>query len=258
MLEITALASGSNGNCYYIGNKEDAVIVDAGISCKQIVARMSNLSLDIGKIKGIFVTHEHSDHIRGIEVFSRKFDVPVYISKKTFTNSGLMLKKHLVNIIDIGKDLNIGSIRITPFSKKHDAVEPCSYALHYKNKKVCVMTDIGSQCTNVVSNIGDCDAVFLESNYDIAMLENGFYPAYLKKRVASDHGHLSNYQAALLVLEHASPKLKWVFLSHLSGNNNTPEIAHKTFLSLIKERKDLKLKVIKTSRDKETDIVRIK
>ena len=258
MIKITALASGSNGNCYYFATKNEAVLVDVGISCKQVLLRMEKLGLDITLVKGILVTHEHSDHIRGIEVLSRKFNVPVYITKRTFENSGLHIQEHLLKLIDRGDELKIGEIDIMPFCKNHDAAEPCSYALHYSGRKVCVMTDIGKKCDNVVNHIGDCDAVFLESNYDDVMLEEGGYPIYLKRRIAGDNGHLSNYQAALLILEHATPKLKHVFLSHLSGNNNTPDLAYGTFTNIVKERKDLKLNVIKTSREQETGVVTLK
>ena len=257
MINIAALASGSNGNCYFFENDADAVLVDAGVSCKQIIQRMQNLSLDIDKIRGIFVTHEHSDHIRGIDVLSRKFEIPVFITKKTLANSGLDINDKLLNIIKIAKNIKVGKIKVNPFAKMHDAVEPCSYVLSYDKRKVGVMTDIGEKCDNVVSHIKDCDALFLETNYDELMLEKGRYPYYLKKRISGSFGHLSNYQAALLVLEHASPKLKHVFLSHLSANNNTPQLASQILTSFVKERKDLDVSAIMTSREKETDLLNI-
>jgi len=255
MIRLAALASGSNGNCYYFGTDKDAILVDAGISCRQIANRLEKLKLDISKIRGIFITHEHIDHIRGVEVLTRKYRLPIFVTKKTFDNSGLYIDEELVNFISIGEMMEIGNIAITPFAKNHDAVEPCSYSLCFQDKKVCIMTDIVTKCKNVITHLADADAVFLETNYDDHMLENGFYPYHLKQRISGDNGHLSNYQAALLVLEHATPKLKYVFLSHLSANNNSPELAYTTFTSMIKERKDLKLKVIKTSRKDVTEII---
>jgi phosphoribosyl 1,2-cyclic phosphodiesterase len=257
MVNISAIASGSNGNCYFLGNGNDSVLVDAGISCKQILLRMEGLGLDVGKIRGVFVSHEHIDHINGITVLAKKFEIPVYITEKTLANSGLCLRDDLIMPLIIGKQIKIGGIKVNSFTKSHDAVEPCSYILSCENKNVGVMTDIGLKCSNVADNIAKCDAVFLESNYDEHMLEHGGYPIFLKRRVASDTGHLSNYQAGLLVLEHAKKRLKNVFLSHLSGNNNTPGLALKTFEALVKQRKDLDINVRVTSREKESELVNL-
>jgi len=127
--------------------------------------------------------------------------------------------------------------------------------LSSEGKNVSIMTDIGVKCDNVVKYLQHSDVAFLESNYDEDMLKNGHYPYFLKKRVAGDDGHLSNYQASLLVLEHALPRLKNVFLSHLSGNNNTPELAHKTFKTFLKQRKDLKINTLMTSRQNESKLL---
>ena len=146
-------------------------------------------------------------------------------------------------------------MEILPFSKSHDAKEPVSYLVSCKNKKVGIMTDIGYACNNVIDHIQDCSSLILESNHDLNMLKNGRYPIFLKRRITSDKGHLSNYDAALLILEHAKPEIKNIILSHLSINNNTPEIAFNTFNSIIKERKDLKkLNISISNREKPTDL----
>ena len=254
-MKIASIASGSNGNCYYLGNDDDAILVDAGISARQIVERMTRLGLSLSRLRGVFISHEHSDHVRGIDVFCRKHSVPVFMTEKTYVSYGLVINNTLLNYFSPGKPVKIGNIRVTPFLKSHDAVEPCSFSVSSGNKNVAVMTDIGFECENVKAHIKNADAIFLESNYDDHMLETGFYPAYLKKRIASDIGHLSNTQAARLAVSHASARLKHIFLSHLSANNNTPQLALGTFKHLIEQRRDLTLDIMLTSREKESNLV---
>jgi len=257
MIRTTAIASGSNGNCYFYESEGESFLVDAGISCKALATRMKNLGLSLHRISGLFVTHEHSDHVRGIEMLSKQFKIPLYITQKTLEASNFRVNDRLVNVIDLDKSINLGNVTIHPFSKNHDAAEPCSYMLSSQGKNVSVITDIGEKCPNVIKHLSQSDLVFLESNYDDIMLQNGMYPPYLKQRIAGAYGHFSNYQAGLLVLEHARPRLKNVFLSHLSANNNTPQLALNTFNSLIKERTDLCIRIMMTSRDAETGILEL-
>ena len=251
MVKIASIASGSNGNCYYFSNDTDSVLVDAGVSCKQIVLRMANLGLDPSKLSGLFVSHEHSDHIRGIEVFTKNHEVPVYITEETFDAARLKINDRLVNFIEPKDKIKFGGITTEAFAKSHDAADPCSFMLSSDKKNVAVMTDIGKVCGNVVNFIKKADAAFLESNYDEDMLKTGRYPFFLKKRILADTGHMSNVDAGLLALEHATPRLKQVVLSHLSGNNNVPELALRTFKAFVKERRDLDMNVQVASRDKE-------
>ena len=257
MINIAALASGSNGNSYFFEDDVDSLLVDVGVSCKQIVQRMDNLNLRLKRLGGIFITHEHSDHIRGLEVLAKNFEIPMYMTKGTYENSKVKLNDRLVNLIEVGKMIQMGTIKVLPFEKHHDAAEPCSFMLNSGKMNVSVMTDIGRVCPNVIEFMKKSNAVFLESNYDEHMLENGGYPYFLKKRVSGEDGHLSNYQAALAVVEHAEPRLKNVILSHLSANNNTPELAFQTFSSLIKARKDLSIKTHMTSREKESPVLKL-
>lgn len=254
MIKGCALASGSSGNCFFI-EAGNGFLVDAGISCKQIEERLGSIGKDISDINALFVTHEHADHIRGIDVLSRKHSIPIFINKETY-ESGYFNSDELINIIKNGQAIKFGGAKITAFSKSHDAANPVSYAFEYKNKKASVITDIGYACNNVISNVKRSNLLFLESNHDIKMLENGGYPAFLKKRIRSNVGHLSNYDAALLVLSHASSSLKSVVLSHLSQNNNLPELAMKTFNGLVKERKDLRdIGVHLSSREEPTELI---
>ncbi|MFO7570713.1 MAG: MBL fold metallo-hydrolase [Smithellaceae bacterium] len=254
-MKIAAIASGSNGNCYYIEQGDSAVLVDAGISAGEIFERMSRLGLSMSKLRGVFISHEHADHIRGIDVLSRKYGVAVFMTEKTYASYGNIIEDTRLNFFSPGQTVICGEISVHPFLKSHDAAEPCSFSISGGERNVLVLTDIGLACENVILHLKHTDAVFLESNYDDDMLQSGDYTAHLKKRIASDVGHLSNTQAARLIVEHASSKLKHVFLSHLSGNNNTPELALSTFCHFMTQRKDLTPEVILTSREKEGALV---
>lgn len=255
LLKIAAIASGSNGNCYYLENRNDAVLIDAGISTRQIVTRMANLGLSMSRVRGVFISHEHADHVSGVDVLSRKYGVPVFMTRKTYASWGKAVDLPLLNFFSPGQRIALGRINVHPFLKSHDAAEPCSFSVFSERRTVAVMTDIGIQCSNVIAHLGNADAIFLESNYDDKMLSEGPYPDYLKKRIASHKGHLSNTQAGTLVLEHASSRLRHVFLSHLSEKNNTPELAHETFKACISRRNDLNLTLSVTSRYQESCLV---
>lgn len=232
MLEICAIASGSNGNCYYVGNEKDAVLIDAGISGKQILNRMKERNLDPSKIKAVFVTHEHSDHMRGVRGVNKKLQIPIYLTPKTYNGAYRNLRPDHPKLFNPGDVIEIGEFSIHSFLKNHDASDPCSFRVQYKNKNVGVFTDIGEACENVTQHLQLCDGLFLESNYDEKMLREGSYPYFLKQRVASSVGHLSNIQAFELLQTYAGENLKCVFLSHISKENNTPEIAHESMLPL--------------------------
>ena len=227
MLEICALASGSNGNCYYIGNEKDALLIDAGISCRQIFSRIYQKGLELTKLKAIFISHEHSDHIRGARVIAKKLKIPVFITSKTYFATYNNLKPDYPVFFEPGNKINVGQFNIYSFLKNHDAANPCSFRVEYEGKNIGVFTDIGEPCDNVKLHIEKCDALFLETNYDANMLWNGKYPFFLKQRIASGQGHLSNKQAYDLLNNHAGKILQCVFLSHLSRENNTPETAFK-------------------------------
>ncbi|MDA3879250.1 MAG: MBL fold metallo-hydrolase [Prolixibacteraceae bacterium] len=232
MIEVCAIASGSNGNCYYIGNEDEAILIDAGISCKQILLRMELRGLDSSKLKAVFLTHEHADHIRGARVLSKKLNIPVFYTYGTWNKAHKSSKTTFYRYIQIGEPLSWGSFMVHAFAKNHDANEPCSYRIETEGQSIGVMTDIGAVCSNVIEHFQQCSVVFLESNYDEQMLVNGSYPWYLKQRILSDVGHLSNAQAFNLVLKYGNGILKTVFLSHLSGENNTPELASEAFKAL--------------------------
>jgi phosphoribosyl 1,2-cyclic phosphodiesterase len=228
-LFIASLNSGSNGNCYYIGNDQDAVLIDAGISCRETERRMARLNLHMAKVKAIFISHEHGDHIRGLTVLAKKYRLPVYITPATLRNSPVQLEPLNTFSFEAFKPVNIGTLFVTSFPKLHDAADPHSFLISGNDTTVGVFTDIGACCSNVIDHFQRCDAVFLETNYDAKMLEEGFYPFHLKKRIRGGHGHLSNHQALQLCQAQRSPSLSHILLSHLSRENNDPFLALELF-----------------------------
>jgi phosphoribosyl 1,2-cyclic phosphodiesterase len=228
-LFIASLNSGSNGNCYYIGNEEEAVLIDAGISCRETERRMKRLELPLKKVKAIFVTHEHTDHIYGVSRLSRKFKVPVYITASTRLQGRLELKEDLAFSFTPYDPIKIGNLTITAIPVHHDASDPHNFKISYNGINVGVFTDIGLACQNIRNNFADCHAAFLESNYDDHMLKTGTYPEALKNRIRGGKGHLSNAQAAQLFLQHRPSFMSHLFLSHLSEENNSPKIVYDLF-----------------------------
>jgi phosphoribosyl 1,2-cyclic phosphodiesterase len=228
-LFICSLNSGSNGNCYYVGNGQEAVLIDAGISCRETEKRMLGLGLNISKVRAIFISHEHSDHITGVPVLARKYQIPVYITENTYRLSEIPLDENLVTELQTGVAVNIGALNIIAFSKNHDACDPTSFIVSSNTVKVGIFTDIGRVCRNVITHFKQCHAAFLEANYDEEMLANGRYPYYLKRRITGGNGHLSNTQALQLCLEHRPKFMSHLFLSHLSKENNCPELVRNLF-----------------------------
>jgi phosphoribosyl 1,2-cyclic phosphodiesterase len=228
-LYFTSLNSGSNGNCYYVGTDTDAVLIDVGLSCRETEKRMKGLGLNIKTVKAIFVSHEHGDHIKGVSTLANKYSLPVYITAKT-AKHGPILISHLSKPFTQKETIRIGDLDITAFVKFHDANDPHSFIISSKGITIGVFTDIGKVCEEVVHYFKQCHAVFLESNYDEIMLENGRYPIHLKNRIRGGHGHLSNKEALDLFINHRSPALSHILLSHLSKENNSPEIAEELFL----------------------------
>jgi len=252
MVEICAVASGSNGNCYYIGNHENAILVDAGVNCKQILSKMKISGLSPSKLRGIFITHEHNDHVCGVRVLAKKLDIPVFMTKGTYQGLYLTNRPDAVRLIESDQSIDLCSFIIHPVLKNHDGKEPTSFRVEHQGINIGIFTDIGSPCDNITAHLNVCDALFLESNYDEKMLWGGSYPPHLKERVASDVGHLSNLQAAELLEEHAAEHLKVVLLSHLSGENNTPEIAYQA----VKHLED-RFQIIVTSRKQPSEVITV-
>jgi phosphoribosyl 1,2-cyclic phosphodiesterase len=251
-LQITSLNSGSNGNCYYIGNDAEAVLIDAGISCRETEKRMNGLGLSMQKVKAIFISHEHSDHISGLPVIARKYSLPVFITPNTYAKSGQQLPPTSLQWLKAFESIWVGQLCITAFPKKHDAADANSFIISCEGITIGVFTDIGEPCTNVIQHFKKCHAAFLESNYDEEMLENGRYPVYLKNRIRGSHGHLSNKQALDIFTRHRPPFMSHLLLSHLSKDNNDPLLAQRLFESYA-----LTTKIIVASRYEATAVYSI-
>ncbi|MBU9936997.1 MAG: MBL fold metallo-hydrolase [Ferruginibacter sp.] len=227
-LFIASLNSGSNGNCYYVGNSSEAVLIDVGISCRETEKRMKQLGLSMKTLKAIFVSHEHGDHIKGVSTLANKYSLPVYITGLTAGN-GPRLIRHLSKTFVANEPVAVGQLTITPFTKNHDAVDPHSFIISHQDITVGVFTDIGTVCEQVTHYFRQCHAAFLEANYNEAMLENGGYPLHLKNRIRGDKGHLSNRQALELFLQHRPSFMSHLLLAHLSKENNSPGLVESLF-----------------------------
>ncbi|MBN1198348.1 MAG: MBL fold metallo-hydrolase [Bacteroidales bacterium] len=223
-LYIASLNSGSNGNCYYIGNENDAVLIDAGISCRETERRMTRLGLSIGIVRAIFISHEHSDHIRGVEVLSRRYSIPVYMTTATYLSSRMRPDPALLRYFSTCEPIQVNDLEVHPVPKQHDGIDPHSFSVSCNGITIGIFTDIGIAGNHVIDHFSRCHAAFLEANYDETLLERGNYPIHLKRRIRSEEGHLSNDQALEIFTRYRAPFLKLLVLSHLSANNNHPDI----------------------------------
>jgi phosphoribosyl 1,2-cyclic phosphodiesterase len=250
-LNITSLNSGSNGNCYYIGNEQEAILIDAGLTCRETEKRMLRLNLKMSKVKAIFISHEHGDHIKGLDVIAHKFSLPVYITGSTLRGCP-NLKKELAVNFSAHEPINIGGLSVIAFPKSHDAADPHSFIISCGGVTIGVFTDIGVPCINLQNYFKQCDAAFLEANYDEQMLDGGRYPYFLKNRIRGGQGHLSNKQALELFISHRPPMMSHLLLAHLSKDNNCPDLA----LELFRQHAG-RTKVVVASRYEETPVFRI-
>ena len=232
-MRMCSIASGSSGNCIYVGSESTHLLVDTGISKKRIEQGLKELEIKGEELDGICITHEHSDHIQGLGVFSRKYKVPIYATPGTLQGildySGLgKMPEGLFHPIRADEEFSLGDIRIHPFSISHDANEPCGYRMECGEKKVAVATDLGVYDDYTVENLKNLDAVLLEANHDIHMLEVGGYPYYLKQRILGEKGHLSHELSGRLLCDILHDNLNHIILGHLSKENNYAKLAYET------------------------------
>ena len=233
-MRLCSIASGSSGNCIYVGSGQTHVLVDVGISCKRIEEGLRKAELTGRDLAAIFITHEHSDHIQGLGVLARKYGIPMYATKGTIdgiVNGARNLgeyNKELFREISVDEDLQLGDLTVHPFRISHDANEPCAYRFECDGSKAAVATDMGTFTPYIVENLQGLNAILLEANHDIRMLQAGPYTYALKQRILSDRGHLSNDNSGLLINKILHDDLKHILLGHLSKENNMPELAFET------------------------------
>ena len=227
-LRFSPLFSGSSGNAIYVGCDDAHILVDAGMSGTRVIQEMMSMGIDPRRLNAILVTHEHADHIKGIGILSRKFDLPIYATEGTwqgmYDKIGPVAEKNRV-IFDPEQDFFMGSIDVTPFPIPHDANEPVGFTFEVDGAKLAIATDLGCIRDGWFNRVLGSDAVLLESNYDTDMLEAGRYPYELKKRIKSRHGHLSNDDAGRAAAELVRHGTTQIVLGHLSKENNFPELA---------------------------------
>ena len=229
-MELFSIASGSSGNCICVGNDTNRVMIDVGISGKRIEAGMNTYDMTTADCDGILITHEHSDHIGGLGVISRKYSLPIYTTEGTMR--AIMASKYLgkideslFHIIRPDEDFNIGKLLIHPFSVSHDAADPVAYIVSDEKKRVGVVTDLGTYDDYIIDNIKGLNAILIEANHDVRMLQAGRYPYPLKQRILGDRGHLSNENSGRLLASVLNDNISHVLLGHLSAENNYEELA---------------------------------
>lgn len=232
-MRLVSIASGSSGNCIYVGSDHTHILVDAGISNKRIEQGLNEIGLQGSELHGIVITHEHSDHTKGLGVLARKHGVPIYGTRETLEEIsdikylGEYPKELLVPILP-EVQFRIGDLEVNPFSINHDAANPVAYRIQWGKKSVAVATDMGHFDQYIIDHLQGLDALLIEANHDVNMLETGPYPYYLKRRILGDQGHLSNENAGRLLNSILHDNLKRVLLGHLSKENNYEELAYET------------------------------
>jgi len=232
-MKLCSISSGSSGNCIYIGTDSTHLLIDVGISGKRIEAGLNSFGHTAKKIDGILITHEHSDHISGLGVMARRYHIPIYSTRDTIhalkkSSSLGAIDSVLYRVIEPNEDFLINDIVIHPFETSHDAIHPVCYTFTAEGKKISVATDLGYYNEYIKEKLADSNILFIEANHDVKMLEVGSYPYYLKRRIKSDLGHLSNETTSKLICDLYHEAMSYVILGHLSNENNIPDIAYET------------------------------
>lgn len=230
-MRIAPLASGSSGNCIYVGDENTHILVDVGISGRAVEEGLKELDLSINDIDAIFITHEHSDHIKGLGVIERKREIPVFTSKGTI--EGIKCANGLgdfnydcFNSFDELNPVEFKNFIFTPHHVMHDTIEPVCYSFENNGKKAAIMTDLGCFDDKLINELGKLDFIFAEANHDIRMLQLGSYPFALKQRILSDYGHLSNEAGGKFISKLLNDDIKGIMIGHLSDKNNLPDLAY--------------------------------
>ncbi len=232
-MELCSIASGSSGNCIYVGNDDTHLMIDAGISGRRIEEGLNQIGLKTSDMSGILVTHEHTDHIGGLGVVARKYGIPIYATGGTIDaikrspGTG-QISDYLFHEVKPDKRFKVGGMEINPIKVSHDAAEPVAYRFFENGRSAAVMTDLGKFDDYIVDSLKDCNAILLEANHDVNMLQVGPYPYMLKQRILGDKGHLSNDSCGRLLVKLLNDGLEHIILGHLSKENNLAELAFET------------------------------
>ena len=227
-MRFASLGSGSAGNALLVQEKTTNVLLDCGFGVKDVLMRLARLNISANQLTGIILTHEHDDHASGAFKLALQFNIPVWLTHGTYKMSSRYLPNNannLIHIIDSQSSFSINNLNIQPFTVPHDAREPVQYTLNNGQYKLGVLTDVGMSTPHIVKQLSGCDALVLECNHDLEMLDKGPYARSLKQRVSSDLGHLNNQHAAELLGKLDNSKLKHIIAAHLSAKNNTPDLA---------------------------------
>ncbi|PXW83620.1 phosphoribosyl 1,2-cyclic phosphodiesterase [Pseudogracilibacillus auburnensis] len=238
-MRFSVLASGSTGNAFYLETNKTRLLVDAGLSGKQLDRLFGEIHVDPSKLSGILVTHEHSDHIKGLGIIARKYNLPIYANEKTWhamdKNIGELSLDQKFHF-DTNSIKTFGDIDVESFSVSHDAVDPMFFTFHHRNKKVALVTDLGYVSEKIKKTIEGANAYIFEANHDVSMLQMGRYPWNVKRRILGDSGHVSNEDCGLALSEIISNKTERVYLAHLSKDNNMKELARMSVDHVLRER----------------------
>ncbi|TWC14292.1 MULTISPECIES: MBL fold metallo-hydrolase [unclassified Pseudomonas] len=230
-MRFAVLGSGSQGNGTLVASAGTYVLVDCGFSLRETEKRLLRLGVHPAQLNAILVTHEHADHVHGVGLLSRRYNLPVYLSRGTL--EGLRKPIEPAGFVAGGEQLRIGALDIDVVSVAHDAREPTQYVFSDGERRFGLLTDLGSYCDRVMDSYRDLDALMIESNHCRNMLASGYYPYFLKQRVGGEHGHLNNHQAAYLVAELGWQGLQHLVLAHLSSKNNLPQLARQCFVDTL-------------------------
>jgi phosphoribosyl 1,2-cyclic phosphodiesterase len=241
-MRICVLGSGSRGNSTYVEANGTSLLIDTGFYVSRTRELLNAIGTDVQDLHGILITHEHSDHVIGLSRIMKHSDVPVYMSSGTYQGLKTFLPDKKVNEFEHGTEFRISDIAVRPFSVLHDAADPSGFILETDGRKAGIVTDVGHVTTSVREYLKGCNTILLESNHDEERLMRGRYPWYLKQRILSKEGHLSNIRSARTVEEVTTPELHHVVLVHLSQENNTPELAQRAHASFL-EKSGIKLSI---------------
>lgn len=238
-MNFSILASGSTGNAVYVETERIRVLIDAGLSGKQLEKLLHSIGADPASLNALLVTHEHIDHVKGLGVFARRYHLPVYMNHATWSHlpsSVGEIDESLKHIFETGSMLELEDLAVESFPVSHDAAEPVGFVFHSDQGSLGLVTDVGYINQRIVDKVAGTDALIFESNHDVEMLRMGSYPWNIKRRILSDTGHLSNEDAAEGLLDIVEGKGEYVYLAHLSQDNNLTELAHLTVKEILEDR----------------------